>query len=146
MNANYLCRRIFGTSLLTLFGVSLVLWRRERQITSIATPFYCPLSPNSQTSEFLIYSSCTFKIFLVEVVAIGRKNAGWESDRSAYTYSGPLNKAGIWTPLLGISSSNPILSQSRAEQSLFTPAPPPNPTILPEVTIYPGGQGEVASC
>jgi hypothetical protein len=25
MNANYLCRRIFGTSLLTLFGVSLVL-------------------------------------------------------------------------------------------------------------------------
>ncbi len=63
MNANYLCRRIFGTSLLTLFGVSLVLWRRERQITSIATPFYCPLSPNSQTSEFLIYSFCTFKKF-----------------------------------------------------------------------------------
>ena len=39
------------------------LWRIERQITSIATPFYCPLSPNSQTSEFLIYSFYTFKIF-----------------------------------------------------------------------------------
>ena len=63
INANYLCRRIFGTSLLTLFGVSLVLWRGGRQITSVATPFYCPLSPNSQTSEFLIYSFHTFKIF-----------------------------------------------------------------------------------
>jgi hypothetical protein len=37
---------------------------------------------------------------------------------SAYTYSGPLSKAGIWTPLMGISSSNPILSQSRAEQGV----------------------------
>ncbi len=54
---------IFGTSLLTLFGVSLVLWRRERQITSIVTPFYCPLPPNSQTSAFLIYSCYTFKNF-----------------------------------------------------------------------------------
>ena len=51
-----------------------------RQITSVATPFYCPLSPNSQTSEFLIYSFYTFKKILLEVVAIGRKNAGWESD------------------------------------------------------------------
>ncbi len=46
-----------------VFGVSLVLWRRERLITSIATPFYCPLSPNSQTSAFLIYSCYTFKKF-----------------------------------------------------------------------------------
>ncbi len=30
INANYSCRRIFGTSLLTLFGVSLVLWRGEK--------------------------------------------------------------------------------------------------------------------
>ncbi len=52
INANYSCRRIFETSLLTLFGVSLVLWRRERQITSIATLFYCPLSPNSQHLHF----------------------------------------------------------------------------------------------
>ncbi len=63
INANYSCRRIFGTSLLTLFGVSLVLWRGGRQKTSVATPFYCPLSPNSQTSEFLIYSFYTFKNF-----------------------------------------------------------------------------------
>jgi hypothetical protein len=34
------------------------------------------LSPNSQTSAFLIYSFYTFKKFLLEVVAIGRKNAG----------------------------------------------------------------------
>ncbi len=42
MNTNYSYRRIFGTSLLTLFGVSLVLWRRERLITSIATRFIAP--------------------------------------------------------------------------------------------------------
>ena len=34
-----------------------------KQITWVVTQFYCPLSPNSQTSEFLIYSFCTFKIF-----------------------------------------------------------------------------------
>ena len=34
-----------------------------KQITSIVTQFYCPLSPNSQTSEFLLYSFCTFKNF-----------------------------------------------------------------------------------
>jgi hypothetical protein len=34
-----------------------------KQITSVVTQFYCPLSPNSQTSEFLIYSFCTFKNF-----------------------------------------------------------------------------------
>ena len=61
--------------------MSLVLWRGERQITSVATPYYCPLSPNSQTSAFLIYSCYTFKNFLLEVVAIGRKNAGWESNK-----------------------------------------------------------------
>jgi hypothetical protein len=54
---------LFGTSLLTLLGVSLVLWKGwGKQITSVVTQFYCPLSPNSQTSEFLIYSLCTFKI------------------------------------------------------------------------------------
>jgi hypothetical protein len=63
INANFSCRKIFGTSLLTLFGVSLVFWRGGRQITSVATPFYCRLSPNAQTSEFLIYSFYTFKIF-----------------------------------------------------------------------------------
>ena len=70
----------FGTSLLTLLGVSLVYEEGGKQITSVATQFYCPLSPNSQTSAFLIYSCYTFKIFLLEVVAIGRQNAGWESD------------------------------------------------------------------
>ncbi len=60
---NYSYRRIFETSLLTLFGVSLVLWRRERLITSIATPVLLPLSPKFSTSAFLIYSCFTFKIF-----------------------------------------------------------------------------------
>ncbi len=66
-----------------LFGTSLFnpAWRdpgfmegvEGKQITSKVTQFYCPLSPNSQTSEFLIYSFCTF---FLEVVAIGRKNDG----------------------------------------------------------------------
>ena len=55
----------FGTSLLN------PPWRvpgfmeggEGKQITSVVTQFYCPLSPNSQTSEFLIYSFCTFKNF-----------------------------------------------------------------------------------
>ncbi len=61
----------FETSLLTLFGVSLVLWRRERLITSIATPVLLPLAPKFSTSAFPIYSCFTFKNFLWEVVAIG---------------------------------------------------------------------------
>jgi hypothetical protein len=35
-----------------------------------------PLVPEFTTSAFLIYSCYTFKNFLLEVVAIGRQNAG----------------------------------------------------------------------
>ncbi len=45
-----------------------------------SNPVLLPLVPEFTTSAFLIYSGYTFKIFLFEVVAIGRKNAGWESD------------------------------------------------------------------
>jgi hypothetical protein len=50
-NANYLCRRIFGTS---LFNPSRRVpgFMREgeggKQITSTLPQFYCPLSPNSR--------------------------------------------------------------------------------------------------
>ncbi len=63
INANYSYRRVFGTSLLTLFGVSLFLWRRERLITSIAIPCFITLAPKFTTSAFLIYSCFTFKNF-----------------------------------------------------------------------------------
>ncbi len=45
-----------------------------------SNPVLLPLVPEFTTSAFLIYSCYTFKIFLLEVVANGRKNAGWESD------------------------------------------------------------------
>ncbi len=47
-----------------------------------SNPVLLPLVPEFTTSAFLIYSCYTFKNFLLEVVAIGRKNAGWESDNS----------------------------------------------------------------
>ncbi len=52
-----------GTSLLTLFACPWFYEGGGKQITSVATQFYCPLSPNSQISEFLIYSFYTFKNF-----------------------------------------------------------------------------------
>jgi hypothetical protein len=45
-----------------------------------SNPVLLPLVPEFTTSAFLIYSCYTFKKFLLEVVVIGRKNAGWESD------------------------------------------------------------------
>jgi hypothetical protein len=45
-----------------------------------SNPVLLPLVPEFTTSAFLIYSCYTFKKFLLEVVAIGRKNAGCESD------------------------------------------------------------------
>ncbi len=45
-----------------------------------SNPVLLPLVPEFTTSAFLIYSCYTLKKFLLEVVAIGRKNAGWESD------------------------------------------------------------------
>jgi hypothetical protein len=38
------------------------------------------LSPNSQHLHFSFTVVTLSKIFLLEVVAIGRKNFGWESD------------------------------------------------------------------
>ncbi len=45
-----------------------------------SNPVLLPLVPAFTTSAFLIYSCFAFNNFLLEVVAIGRKNAGWESD------------------------------------------------------------------
>ncbi len=71
MNANYSYRRIFETSLLTLFGVSLVLWRRERLITSIATPVLLPLPLNSQHLHFSFTVASLSKFFV-------RSRRNWE--------------------------------------------------------------------
>ena len=50
-NANYLCRRIFGTSLFNPSrrapGFTREGGRGGKQITSTLPQFYCPLSPNS---------------------------------------------------------------------------------------------------
>ncbi len=40
------------------------------------TPILLPLVPEFINTEFHIYSYCTFKKILLEVVAIRRKNAG----------------------------------------------------------------------
>jgi hypothetical protein len=64
INANYSYRRIFGTSLLTLFGVSLVLLRRERLITSIATPVLLPSPLNSQHLHFSFTVTSLSKFFV----------------------------------------------------------------------------------
>jgi hypothetical protein len=71
MNANYSYPRIVGTSLLTLFGVSLVLCRRERLITSIATPVLLPLPLNSQHLHFSLSVASLSKIFV-------RSRRNWE--------------------------------------------------------------------
>jgi hypothetical protein len=60
---------------LTLPGEPLVLKGGETDNEPI-TPILLPLVPEFINIEFLIYSFCTFKKFLLEVVAIGRKNAG----------------------------------------------------------------------
>ncbi len=64
---------------LTLPGEPLVLRERveggETDNEPI-TPNLLPLVPEFINTEFHIYSFCTFKKFLLEVVAIRRKNAG----------------------------------------------------------------------
>ncbi len=75
-NANYSCRRIFGTSLLTLFGVSLVLWRRETADNEHSNPVLLPLVPKFTNIWISHLQFLHFQKFLLEVVAIGRKNAG----------------------------------------------------------------------
>jgi hypothetical protein len=53
----------FETSLLTLFGVSLVLWRRKTD-SALSNPCFMALPPNFTTSEFPISNYFTFKIFV----------------------------------------------------------------------------------
>jgi hypothetical protein len=69
----------FETSLLTLLGVSLVLWRRKADNEHSNPLFYGPLPQNSQHLHFQFPITSLLKI-LLEVVAIGRKNAGKDSD------------------------------------------------------------------
>jgi hypothetical protein len=52
----------FETSLLTLFGVSLVLWRRKAD-NALSNPCFMTLPPNFTTSEFPIFNYFTFKNF-----------------------------------------------------------------------------------
>jgi hypothetical protein len=52
----------FETSLLTLFGVSLVLWRRKAD-SALSNPCFMALPPNLTTSEFPISNYFTFKNF-----------------------------------------------------------------------------------
>jgi hypothetical protein len=64
INANYSCRRTFwNIPVNPAWRVPGFMEGGGKQITSVVTQFYCPLSPNSQTSEFFIYSFCTFKNF-----------------------------------------------------------------------------------
>ncbi len=65
---------------LTLPGEPLVLrergWKGGKTDNEPITPNLLPLVPEFINTEFHIYSYCTFKKFLLEVVAIRRKNAG----------------------------------------------------------------------
>jgi hypothetical protein len=53
----------FETSLLTLLGVSLVLWRRKAD-NALSNPCFMALPPNFTTSEFPISNYFTFKFFV----------------------------------------------------------------------------------
>ncbi len=48
-----------------------------------SNPVLLPLVPQFTNICILIYSCYTFKKILLEVVAIGRKNARWESDKDS---------------------------------------------------------------
>jgi len=64
---------------LTLPGEPLVLQERVEgggTDNEPITPNLLPLVPEFINTEFHIYSFCTLKNFLLEVVAIRRKNAG----------------------------------------------------------------------
>jgi hypothetical protein len=70
----------FETSLLTLLGVSLVLWRRKADNAPSNPLFYGPSPLNSQHLHFQFPITSLLK-FLLEVVTIGRKNAGKDPDK-----------------------------------------------------------------
>jgi hypothetical protein len=73
----------FETSLLTLLSVSLVLWRTKADNT-LSNPCFMALPLNFTTSAFPIPNYFTFKNFLLEVVAIERKNAGKDPDSNYF--------------------------------------------------------------
>ncbi len=75
INVPIICIEGFETSLLTLLGVSLVLWRRKADNAHSKPLFYGPSPLNSQHLHFQFPITSLLKI-LLEVVAIGRKNAG----------------------------------------------------------------------
>jgi hypothetical protein len=93
----------FETSLLTLLGVSLVLWRRKAD-NALSNPLLLWPSPlNSQHLHFQFPITSLLQI-LLEVVAIGRKNAGKDPDSAALwrifssNKSAPANrKTGFYT-------------------------------------------------
>jgi hypothetical protein len=60
------------TSLLTLLGVSLVLWRRNAD-SALSNPCFMTLPLTSQHLNFQFPIYFNFQNFLLEVVAIGRK-------------------------------------------------------------------------
>jgi len=66
-NANYLCRRIFGTSLFNpsrrASGFTREGGRRGETDNEPITPNLLPLVPEFINTEFHIYSFCTFKNF-----------------------------------------------------------------------------------
>ena len=68
------------TSLLTLLGVSLVLWRRNAD-SALSNPCFMtlPLTPQHLNFQLLQFSK-----FLLEVVAIGRKKCREGSRQSLY--------------------------------------------------------------
>ncbi len=76
----------FEISLLTLLGVSLVLWRRKADNEHSNPLFYGPSPLNSQHLQFQFPIASLLKI-LLEVVAIGRKNAGKDPDSTQQVYS-----------------------------------------------------------
>ena len=61
----------FETSLLTLFGVSLVLWRRKADNEHSNPLFYCPSPLNSQHLHFQFTVASLLKIFV-------RSRRDWE--------------------------------------------------------------------
>jgi hypothetical protein len=62
INMPFIHIKEFETSLLTLFGVSLVLWRRKAD-NALSNPCFMALSPNFTTSVFPISNYFTFKNF-----------------------------------------------------------------------------------
>jgi hypothetical protein len=76
----------FETSLLTLLGVSLVFMKEGKADNEHSNLwFYCPSPLNSQHLHFQFTVALLSKI-LLEVIAIGRKNAGKDPDNKIVKY------------------------------------------------------------